>query len=997
MKVRISIYQKLFIGFFLITFLPMTVGALSFYHQLEGHLYDNVVRESLMRTRIAGDEIRRHIGKIDNLLAYTASQYPFNSGNGRLLFWAYHLEPEIFRLVVADNDNRVVRALCRYGYLGRGEPSPLLRFSRKLPTRKMIFFSQWQLEPQLVFIHPIVSLVSGKQTGYLMAELSLKNLFQRFYRSRKDDNCTFLISPGGRIVAHSDLGLVLKETRVSQVPVLRRVVAGAAWAQGEYLNQGKEKVFGVAARIPGVPLIVANEIPLPKAFSPVSELRSRFLLVFAGSMLLILFGAWLIARSITRPISHLYRAAERIRNGDLVLVDGKFPDDEIGFFAQCFNQMILTLQVDREVREKAEAELRESEKRYRLVADYAYDMECWRDDEGNFLHVSPSCEVITGYSREEFYADKELMNRIVLDEDKHIFIGHRHEVAQDGTFKPIEFRIRHKDGSVRWLSHICRPVLDCDGKNLGIRGSNRDITVRKQAEIALAIEKERLLITLRSIGDGVITTDNRGRVTMLNPAAERLTGWNGTAALGQPIEEVFPVVHERTREPLASPVQQALRENRIVELASHALLLARDGGEIAIADSAAPIAGSDGNRYGAVLVFRDVRDEKQLQYERLRAGKLEAVGLLAGGIAHDFNNLLLGMQGSLDLIRIAARKGPEAVVRHVEKAEAAVSRAVSLTRQFLTFAKGGAPVKERTSLPALVKESAEFVLHGSQVKLEYDFADAIWEVEADSGQISQVINNLVTNARQAMNDAGTIRILIVNAELDGVKAGKLSLPPGRYVRVAVRDQGCGVEPELIDKIFEPYFTTKEEGSGLGLATSYSIVVNHGGYLGVAPRPDTGSEFYFYLPATRTGRETERSRAAASPTREISLAGLRILVMDDEEIIREVVTEMLEFQGCEVVCVGDGEELLAAYRSAREQGAPFDVVLMDLTIPGGMGGREAILKLRELDPGVRAVVSSGYSQDPVMADFKRYGFDGMVSKPYRIDALIEVIGTLCRVA
>ena len=996
MKIRFSISRKLFLGFFLVTVLPMTVGALYFYDRLESHLHEDVLKSSLMRTQQVGEEIQRHIREIDELIDYTASQYVFNRDNDKLLVWTYHLKPAISRLVVVGSDNRVIEALCRYGYLGRGAMSPLLAFTPDMPHQKMLFFSQWQLEPQMVIVRPIIPLTTGIQQGYLMAEISMKNFFNRFNRETPGKSRTFLVNLAGKVVAHRNLNLVLKGARADGFVPVAKTLHGSGSAQGEYKDYTGQQVFGVAARIPGIPLIVVNEIPLKDAFLFVHQMRSQFLLVLLGSMLLIFFGTWIIARSITRPISLLYRAAEKIRKGDLVAVEGDFPDDEIGFFAQCFNQMILTLKVDRDFREQAEAELRESEKRYRLVADYAYDMECWRDEDGSFLHVSPSCEIITGYSRNEFYDNKFLMDEIVVAEDKHVFIDHRHEVNQDGTFKPIEFRIRHKDGSIRWLSHICRPVLGTDGENLGVRGSNRDVTIRKQAEISLAIEKERLLTTLRSIGDGVITTDNSGLVTMLNQVAENLTGWSGRNALGRSIEEVFPIIHERTRKPLPNPVSQALQENRIVELANYALLLTCDQNEIAIADSAAPIVGADGNRYGVVLVFRDVRDEKQLQHERLRAGKLEAVGVLAGGIAHDFNNLLMGLQGSLDLVRFASHKGPEEVEKHIEKAETAVIRAVSLARQFLTFAKGGDPVKGRTALPALVQESAEFVLHGSQVKLECDFSQSIWDVEADSGQISQVINNLVTNARQAMNDVGLIRIEIFNVELVEDEAHKLSLPPGAYVRVVVADQGPGIEPELIEKIFQPYFTTKPEGSGLGLATSYSIITNHGGYLGVDSNLGDGCKFYFLLPATdQCPSQPVIEPESIKSEERTKLDGLRVLVMDDEEIICEVVFEMLEMLGCKVVCVKDGLELLEVYQSAQARGERFDVVLMDLTIPGGMGGREAIRKLRKLDPAAKVIVSSGYSQDPVMADFRKYGFDGMVPKPYRIEALVEVIDSLCQ--
>jgi PAS domain S-box-containing protein len=747
----------------------------------------------------------------------------------------------------------------------------------------------------------------------------------------------------------------------------------------------------VAVKVKELPLLVVSETPLTKVYALVHTLRNTFIYVFGFSLALILIGSWYLSRSMTRPIDNLFQASERIREGSLEPVVGDFPDDEIGSFARCFNQMVAALKTDRELREEVELKLRRSEQHYRTVADYAYDMECWRNLDGRFIHVSPSCEKITGYTPQDFYENNTLMNDIVLFEDRDIFIGHQHEIEEDGAFRPIEFRIRHKSGSVRWISHICCQVMGPDGENLGVRGSNRDITARRSAEDFLALEQERLAVTLRSIGDGVITTDINGIVTLINPVAEALTGWSNEIALGMSVNDVFQVIDERTRAPLVCPVDTALRENRIVDLVNHSLLLSRSGGEIAIADSAAPIISQEAECLGVVLVFRDVRDEKRLHEERLRSEKLAAVGVLAGGIAHDFNNLLMGLQGNLDLIRVNYEKNPGKTGAFLERADRAIERAEALAQQLLTFAKGGAPIKSRgcVGLDDLVRESAEFVLHGSQIKVEYEIADDTWAVEIDPGQINQVVNNLVTNARQAMSDAGMIKVVLENVK---VAAGDYpDLIPGAYVKVSVTDHGCGINPEIVPHIFEPYFTTKETGSGLGLATSYSIVANHGGRIDVVSRLNHGSTFSFILPATgeRSGSCSVKTQKDRLVTEMESGKGM-ILLMDDEAVIREVVSEMLSMLGYVVVTVPDGEAMLDTYTSSLREGLSFRAVLMDLTIPGGMGGREAIRYLREIDPEVFAIVSSGYSHDPVMADFAAYGFNAMIPKPYKLESLIAVL-------
>jgi PAS domain S-box-containing protein len=384
----------------------------------------------------------------------------------------------------------------------------------------------------------------------------------------------------------------------------------------------------------------------------------------------------------------------------------------------------------------------------------------------------------------------------------------------------------------------------------------------------------------------------------------------------------------------------------------------------------------------AMLDLTEVRlAERRLAAEQLRASKLESVGFLAGGIAHDFNNLLAVIMGNLSLAlleeEVVKRAG-----RWLREAEHGAQRARQLTQQLLTFAKGGAPVRTTVQLQDVVREAAEFATRGSAVRCEFDLAADLKAADADKGQIGAVVQNLVLNAIQAMPEGGAVLIALRN-EL--VAAGRLPVPAGPYLRLSITDAGAGIPPEYLSHIFEPYFTTRQEGAGLGLATVYSIVRKHQGHVSVESEVGRGTSFHVWLPAAAA--PLPEPAAPRSPF--AALSG-RVLFMDDEEALRLLAEALLVRLGMEVVVVGDGAQALEAFAAARTAGRPFDLVMMDLTVPGGMGGLEAMRGLLAIDPGVRAIVSSGYSGDPVMANYQAYGFRGRAPKPYRAEELARVL-------
>jgi PAS domain S-box-containing protein len=421
---------------------------------------------------------------------------------------------------------------------------------------------------------------------------------------------------------------------------------------------------------------------------------------------------------------------------------------------------------------------------------------------------------------------------------------------------------------------------------------------------------------------------------------------------------------------------------------ARATLAAKDG-RMVVLEGDVSLVRERGEISGIRAILRDVTESDRLEEDLRRREKLESVGLLAGGIAHDFNNILTAVLGNINLAQAVADPQDPVHARLVE-AEKATLAARGLTQQLLTFSKGGQPVKRLVSVAQLVQEQTVFACRGSSVFCQIKADPALWNTEVDEGQIGQVVNNLVLNAVQAMGGGGTVLVSADNVAADMLD--RQALPRERFVRIKVQDSGSGIPRENLQRMFDPYFTTKPGGSGLGLAVTYSIVKQHGGHIRVDSEVGKGTTFSVYLPASGRALPPPES-AARSP----EAGNGRILVMDDESMVREIAAAMLRELGYEVESAADGAAAIALYVQARAQGRPFSAVIMDITIPGGIGGKEAIRELLAIDPGVRALVSSGYSNDPVMADFAEYGFCAVIPKPYRLADLAAALKAATRSA
>ena len=623
-----------------------------------------------------------------------------------------------------------------------------------------------------------------------------------------------------------------------------------------------------------------------------------FLAILVGSIFAIF-----MARGITNGIRQLLKVTSQVEYGKIDTYVEDERQDELGQLGKSFNKMInrlnqaieeqksnenelnkyrnqledLVTQRTKEleiannsleqeiiISKQAEISLKESEQRFRTVADFTFNWEYWVSPDNQYVYVSPSCKRITGYIPDDFINNPDLLMEIIHPDDRAIMNNHTHIVTESGGITSVDFRIITKDGDERWISHICQPVYDNDGHFIGRRGTNRDIT-----------------------------------------------------------------------------------------------------------------------------------GHKKMQREVLKAHKLESIATLAGGIAHDFNNLLFMVMGNISLAQDDLKFETE-TSESLKAAQEACNKAKELSAQLITFSKGGEPIKQISSINDLLKDAVTSALQGVDIKPEFFITDAVRQVNIDENQIRQVFYNLIVNAKEAMDDNGQLKISCENIDIP--QEGYLTLNQGKYIKISFKDHGCGIAKNNLEQIFDPYFSTKERGSdkgqGLGLAASYSIIEKHKGLITVESEPGTGSIFTVYLKAA-LAKETDLKNSvekplSKEPVKQTVTGKRKILLMDDEESIRSFLGQVISRLGYNVETCTEGKEAVATYKNAIESKEPFDAVILDLTNKIGMGGQETMKKLIEIDPAVRGIVITGYFEDPVVANFRAYGFSGFLTKPATRDELNRVI-------
>jgi two-component system, cell cycle sensor histidine kinase and response regulator CckA len=638
-------------------------------------------------------------------------------------------------------------------------------------------------------------------------------------------------------------------------------------------------------------------------------------------------------------------------------------------------------------RKQAEEALRESEARFRMLFENASIAMMTHDcDTGAVIEANRKALEYNGVDSVE-----ELRARDFWSPSPYTLQDAIRKIRKAAVEGPqhFEWMDKNRRGGTFWRDvTLNRIVL---GGSPRIMAIAQDITRRKLTEDALRRSEEMMRNVLDSVDEGFIVVDRDYRIITANRAFCSMVSLGSDEIIGRPCYTVSHGLQQSCSSVGEDCGARKVFETGKPKIANHIYHNA-EGNTVYVETRSYPLKDASGTVISVIEAISNITEKHLLEEERNKSQKLEALGMLAGGIAHDFNNLLQGVFGYISLAKLM-RENKDKSINALEEAEKALHLSVKLTNQLLTFSKGGKPVKKQLDLRPVIESAAKFALSGSRSDFRMVIPDGLWQVKADEGQIGQVIQNIVLNADQAMPVGGMVSVTAAN-----MAEGDVSLPPGYekkdYVVITIQDTGVGIAEQYLSKIFDPYFTTKEKGSGLGLATSYSIVRNHDGMIDVRAKSGEGSTFTIYLPAIARVAPVE---AMVCPVKYSPSPAARVLLMDDEEIIRNLSSELLGALGHSVEVAKHGQEALEKYQGAMAAARPFDIVILDLTVRGGMGGSETIQKLLGIDPAVKAIVSSGYSDDAATANYEKQGFKAFLNKPYGIDALRAVLNKVLDVS
>lgn len=826
-----------------------------------------------------------------------------------------------------------------------------------------------------IYIMASMSDVWNVIKGAIVVHMNLNLLLRKISTMNQADNSlSYLITRDGKLISFGNLSPSMEDKRRNE-----SIIKFIKGMKGVSIYRGLNGSWVIGAvspcRISGIGVVV--ETPLFNAFRNIYIFVVIFLLLISITVIFsILFGIRFSIKNLIGPIQELKEKAGRIAEGNFDIKIGLKRDDELGELAEKFDSMARDLKdktVLRELllkeieeRKAIEESLRISEEKYRKIFENTGTPTILIDNNMMILMANTEFERLSGYSKHKLEG-KVTIHKFLNDEALspiRSFISDRTK-----TSLRYELNFLSKDGEVKDIyAHIM--VLEHDKTYIV---SITDMTPIRRAEKLFTDMVKNIEIGLFMLQDG--------KFVLVNPQFEKSTGYTTEELIGM---ESILLVHPDDRDIVKRHAIEMLKGKRSIPYEYRAI---RKNGEIRwIMESLKSII-YEGKRtvFGNYI---DITEKKKMEEELLRIQQLESLGTLAGGIAHDFNNILTSILGNISFAKMELKQDTK-LYKLLDKAESASFRAKELTNRFLAFSEGGYGIRKTESFKNIIRDSMDIALSGSHVRCEVSIPEDLWNVNVDVDQMKQVMNNLLINAKESMEDrAGTIWIEAKNEYIKD--DSPYPLKPGKYVKISVRDEGEGISEVIMDRIFEPYFTTKQRGArkgmGLGLTLVHSIIKKHGGYIYVESEKGKGSTFSFFIPASEAEPKHEQMGREPKEKGYKTKEKKRVLLMDDEPMIRSVAKEMLLHMGYDVELAKNGEEVIEVFQKAREQNMDFDIMILDLTVKGGMGGKETIREIKRIDPSALAIVTSGYSNDPVLNNYKEFGFSGAIKKPFTISSL-----------
>ena len=626
--------------------------------------------------------------------------------------------------------------------------------------------------------------------------------------------------------------------------------------------------------------------------------------------------------------------------------------------------------------------IKKSELRYRTLVESSLVGICIVDFEHNFRFTNQKFSTMLGYTQEELIGQKIFK---IIPKDLHKKVADKISNRRSGESETYELPHLKKDGSLIDMQINASPYKNIDGEIIATMSMILDISRRKEAEENLKESEQQFRLAFENSGIGKALLTLNGTYFKVNNSLCKMLGYNKEELLSKFLIDItLPEDIPKSLTNLENLISGKLQNDRFVFRQRYQ----RKSGEIIFTKSMVSLHRNKNHEpLHLIIETEDITKEINSEKEKMTIAKLNSLGILAGGIAHDFNNFLMALSGNLQLAQIEEQNG-----RYLDQMQSAINRASSLAQKLLTFSKGGAPVKEFASIADIVIETTNFTLEGSNILPKYEISSKLMKVNVDTGQLSQVIQNLIENAKFAMPNGGNIDIKIENKR---IKASSNDLKKkGQYIKIEIKDYGTGISAKNLKLIFDPYFTTKEEGNGLGLSICYSVMQKHDGYIEVKSTPGIGTTFDLYIPAIKTETpQNKKKKPLYESNGIVSGNGEIILIMDDDPVIRKTIKKFLEKCGYCVIEAKNGEDAISKLQNSNGTNQKIDLAIMDLTIPGAMGGKEAIIEMKKIDPNLKSIVSSGYNTDPVMGDPTKFHFTSAISKPYNFKKLSNLISEL----